>query len=117
MPSWIEAHNVQPYLLINPHSRALAVSELRRVTDVGADEASEVVRRTPGFTPQVADLEEWVVVARVLVVDEPESIAVVDDVGRQQVVVAWNGRDRLSVERLTDGLSVICELEVAVGES
>ena len=26
VPSWIEAHSVQPYLLIRPHSRARAVS-------------------------------------------------------------------------------------------
>jgi hypothetical protein len=42
------------------------------------------------FCPDVAELEAGVVVARVLVVDQPDPVAVVDEVGRQQVVVARN---------------------------
>src|SRR6266702_1141321 len=43
------------------------------------------------LAPDVAELEAGIVIARVLVVDQPDLLAVLDEVGREQVVVAWDG--------------------------
>src|ERR1700678_1052561 len=58
---------------------------------VGGDKRGQAIVVEASLGPDVAELEAGVVVARVLVVDQPDLIAVVDEVGRQQVVVA---RDR-----------------------
>ena len=81
-----------------------------------ADELVELLEREVRLAPDVAELEAGVVVARVLVVDQPELAADVDEVLGQEVVVA---RDRALVAdghgRL-DRAHLRLELEVAVGE-
>src|SRR5689334_19418526 len=55
---------------------------------------NEVVEAVPGqvrLGRDVPELEAGVVVARQLVVDQPDTFAVVDEVGREQVVVAGDG--------------------------
>ena len=59
-----------------------------RTAVVGGDELVELVVVEVALAPDVAELEAGVVVAGVLVVDEPDLVAVVDEVRRQQVVVA-----------------------------
>ena len=63
---------------------------------VMGDELLELVERQVGLAPDVAQLEGGIAVARVLPVDQPQPVAGVDDVGRQEVVVAghdgWGGR-------------------------
>src|SRR5215204_7796815 len=61
---------------------------------VAVDEHLELLETEQALAPDVAQLEARVVVAAVLVVDEPEPVAVVDEVGREQVVVARHGRLR-----------------------
>ena len=58
---------------------------------VGGDEIVELVGGHAGLAPGVAQLETRVVVARVLVVDQPHPVAVFDEVPREQVVVARHG--------------------------
>src|SRR3984957_3896153 len=58
---------------------------------VPAHEGRESVGGQAAFAPDVAELETGIVVARVLVVDEPDLRAVVDEVRGQQVVVARHG--------------------------
>src|SRR5580704_3345936 len=55
---------------------------------VPAHQGREGVGGQAAFPPDVAELETGIVVARVLVVDEPDLLAVVDEVRGQQVVVA-----------------------------
>src|SRR3954468_18152989 len=47
---------------------------------VGLDQLVELVERQRRLAPEVAELEAGVVVAAVLIVDEPQPLAVVDDV-------------------------------------
>src|SRR3978361_548212 len=59
-----------------------------------------------GLAPEVAELEARVVVAGVLIVDQPQLLAVVDEVARQQVVVARNRRCRVRGQRASDPLGL-----------
>src|SRR5579862_1369333 len=58
---------------------------------VRGDQPGQGVGGQAGLGRDVAQLEAGVVVAGQLVVDEPDPVAVVDEVGGQQVVVAGNG--------------------------
>src|SRR5665213_2429850 len=62
------------------------VGQVRAV--VGGDQVLELVVVQVAFAPDVAQLEAGVVVAGVLIVDERDAVAVVDEVAGQQVVVA-----------------------------
>src|SRR5215467_13865935 len=55
---------------------------------VAGDQLGERVQGQPALTPDVAQLETGVVVAGILVVDQPDPLAVVDEVRGEQVVVA-----------------------------
>src|SRR5579862_6237880 len=55
---------------------------------VGRDELVELVTCQVALAPDVAELEARIVVAGVLVVDEADLVAGVDEVAREQVVVA-----------------------------
>ena len=76
----------------------------------------ELVERQVRLAPDVAELESGVAVARVLVVDQPQAVAAVDEVGRQQVVVAGDGRHRARPEGGGDPLDLGLEVEVPVGQ-
>ena len=58
-----------------------------------------------------------VVVARVLVVDQPESVGREDEVLGQQIVVARHGRLFARAEGVADSRDVRRELEVALGQA
>src|SRR3712207_1226920 len=60
---------------------------------VRPDQRLQVLERQGGLAPDVAELEVGVVVAAVLVADQPELLAVVEEGSREQVVVARNRRD------------------------
>ena len=59
---------------------------------VGGHQLVELLQGQLTFGPRVAQLEAGIVVAGIFVVDQPQLVAVLDEVGGQQVVVAWNGR-------------------------
>ncbi len=84
-------HSVQPYCDTRVNSCARAIRLRRGAAVVGGHERSERIGVQAAFPGDVAELEARVVVARVLVVDQPDPVAVVDEVGRQQVVVAGHG--------------------------
>src|SRR5215475_11106974 len=63
----------------------------QRPAVIAGHQLLELVKRQVALAPDVAELEAGVVVARVLVVDQPDLPAVVDEVGREQVVVARHG--------------------------
>ena len=69
----------------------------------------------PALGPGVAELEERVVVAGVLVVDQPELLAVVDEVAGQQVVVARHGGAGVHGEAALDALELRVVVAVVVG--
>ena len=71
-PSWIDAHSVQPYFDMRPSSRARATGGGAGAPVVGLDQGVEVPARQRRLAPDVAELEARVVVAGVLVVDEPQ---------------------------------------------
>src|SRR6266702_1145367 len=86
----------------------------QRPAVVPSDELGQPVVGQAALGGDVAELEARVVVARVLVVDQPDAGAVVDEVGGQQVVVA---RDRALVpdgQRPLDGLELRHQLVVAI---
>src|SRR5215467_13655125 len=58
---------------------------------VAGDQPGQGVQGQPALAPDVAQLETGVVVARVLVVDQPDPLPVVDEVRGEQVVVAGDG--------------------------
>src|SRR5579872_4985602 len=58
---------------------------------IGGDQRLQGLHGQPALAPDVAELEAGIVVARVLVVDQPDAVAVVDEVRGQQVVVAGDG--------------------------
>ena len=58
---------------------------------VRGDELVELLGGQAALAPDVAEFEARVVVAGVLVVDDPHPVAVFDEVARQQVVVARDG--------------------------
>src|SRR6195952_1442688 len=58
---------------------------------VGLHQLLELLGAQVGLAPEVAELEAGVVVAGVLVVDQPDLVAVVDEVLGEQVVVARHG--------------------------
>ena len=98
-PSWIEAQSVQPYFDIRPHRRRAGDLVAQRPAVVVRDELLELLEREIRLAPDVAELEARLVVAGVLVVDQPELAADVDEVLREQVVVARDvrsGRTRIA---------------------
>src|SRR3984885_15068290 len=58
---------------------------------IGGHQLLQDLHRQTALAPDVAELEAGVVVARVLVVDQPDAVAVVDKVRGQQVVVTRDG--------------------------
>ena len=58
---------------------------------VGGDELVELIGGQAALGPDVAEFEARIVVSGVLVVDDPDPVAVFDEVLRQQVVVARDG--------------------------
>src|SRR5690625_1838103 len=88
-----------------------------RGAEVRGDELLELVWRQVAFGADVAELEAGVVVAGVLVVDQPQLLAVVDEVARQQVVVAGHERLWSRGERGFDLREPVGELLVARRQS
>src|SRR4051812_12929366 len=76
----------------------------------------ELLGAEVGLAPEVAELEAGVVVAGVLVVDQPQLVAVVDEVAGEEVVVARHGPRRVHRQRPADVLRLVGELLVALGE-
>src|SRR6516165_6450895 len=66
---------------------------------VAGDQLGQRVQGQPALAPDVAQLETGVVVARVLVVDQPDPLPVVDEVRGEQVVVARDGGGPADRER------------------
>src|ERR1700680_1556164 len=62
----------------------------QRAAVVLGDQRRQGLGGKAALAPDVPELETGVVVARVLVVDQPDPVAVVDEVAGQQVVVAGN---------------------------
>src|SRR5215471_20699968 len=58
---------------------------------ISGDQFGQRVQGQLALTPDVAQLKTGVVVARILVVDQPDPLPVVDEVGGEQIVVAGNG--------------------------
>src|SRR5690242_5308830 len=56
--------------------------------EVRRDQLFQPVWRQGRFAPEVAEFEAGVIVARVLEIDEPQPLTVVQDVGGEQIVVA-----------------------------
>ena len=71
-PSWIDAHSVQPYLDISAQSRAAPPWPDRADPSTTRPAGPEASSGSVGLAPDVAQLEARLVVARVLVVDQPE---------------------------------------------
>ena len=84
------------------------------VADVRRDELGQVIVVELALGPRVAQLEVGVVVAGVVVVDQPEPLAVVDDVAGEQVVVARDGRQRPRRESALDAEEVRAVRDVVV---
>ena len=85
----------QPYSLHSICSRTRARSARVGVAEVGLGPGLDLLGREVALGGGVAELEAGVVVAGVLVVDQPTAaVAVVDEVGGQQVVVARHRRPR-----------------------
>src|SRR3954447_11534933 len=88
-----------------------------RAAVVVGDELVELREREIRLAPDVAELEHRVVVAGVLVVDEPEALARPDEVLGQQVVVAGHRAFVADGQRALDHPHLRAELEVAVRQS
>src|ERR1700735_352796 len=67
---------------------------VQRPAVIRGDQLGQAVQRQTALAPDIAELEARVVIARVLIVDQADPLAVVDQVGGQQVVVA---RDRAAI--------------------
>ena len=89
----------QPYSLHSVCSRTRARSAARRRAEVRLGVRLDLLGREVALGRGVAELEAGVVVAGVLVVDQPDPVAVVDEVRGQQVVVARHGRPRRDGQR------------------
>src|SRR5216683_8075224 len=79
--------------------------------------ADQVLKRLVGelaLGPDVAELEAGIVVARVLVVDQPDVRAVVNEVGGEQVVVARDRAVEAGGQRLPHCVERRAQLVVAV---
>ena len=90
-PFWMQPHSVQPYLATMPCSSGAGDLVAQPAAVVRGDEFVELIDGQAALAPDVAQLEARVVVAGVLVVDQPHPVAVVDEVAGQQVVVARDG--------------------------
>src|SRR5580700_10109487 len=84
---------------------------------VRLDQLLELVEREVALAPDVAELEVGVVVPGVLVVDNEDRLAVVDEVGGQEVVVARAGRHGPGAHGLADAPDVPGVVEVAPREA
>ncbi len=82
-----------------------------------ADELVELVERQVRLAPDVPELEAGVVVTRILVVDQPEAVADVDEVLGEKVVVARHGALVPDGHRLLDSPHLRLVVEVAVGKA
>ncbi len=79
----MQPHSVQPYfaddaLQVRPRDLVPQPAAV-----VGGDELVELVGGQAALAPDVAEFEARVVVAGVLVVDDPHPVAVFDEVARQ----------------------------------
>ena len=81
------------------------------------DQLLQLLEREVAFAPDVAELEVGVVVARVLVVDDRHRSAVVNEVGRQQIVVARSQFHWADCQGVADPPDSIGMIEVAPGEA
>ena len=88
----------------------------QRPSVVMPDQFGQAVRGQLAFGGDVAQLEARVVVAGVLVVDQPDALAVVDEVSRQQVVVARHGALAAHGQGALGGLHLGRERGVAIGD-
>src|SRR6185437_3504570 len=77
----------------------------------------ELGEREVRLAPDVPELEARLVVARVLVVDQPQLAADVDEVLGEQVVVARHRRLAQNTHRRRDRTHLGSELLVAVGKA
>lgn len=84
---------------------------------VGRHQCVELVEVKMTLPPDVAKLERGVVVARILVVDEPNLLAIVDEVLREQIVVARNCPDVAHREGLLDAAKGFGVVEIPRRES
>ena len=89
--AWIAPHSDQPYCEASDCSRTRASRFRRSAAEVRRGERLDLVVVEVALGRGVAELEAGVVVAGVLVVDQPHLVAVVDEVPGQQVVVARHG--------------------------
>src|SRR4051794_36797848 len=92
----------------DPMAQQLPVVRLHQLVELLAGEVR--------LAPEVAELEAGIVVAGVLVVDQPQLLAVVDEVPGEQVVVARHRLGRPRRERTADARGRFGELVVAVRE-
>src|SRR6185437_9394836 len=69
---------------------------------VGGHELVELIDGQTALGPDVAEFEARIVVSRVLVVDDPDPVAVFDEVLRKQVVVARDGGPIDGPQRVPD---------------
>src|SRR5215470_4912095 len=88
----------------------------QRPAPVGGDELLELLEREVRLAPDVAELERRLVVAGVLVVDEPHLATDVDEVLREEIVVARHRLFRLHAHRTVELADLRLESLVAVGE-
>src|SRR5215831_5540757 len=88
-----------------------------RAAVVGGDQLGQAVGGQAAFPGYVAELEAGVVVAGVLVVDQPDLLAVVDEVGRQEVVVARHGALVAHGQGRPHGLEPRAQIVVAVRDA
>ena len=88
----------------------------QRPAVVVADQLLQLVERQVRLAPHVAELEAGVVVPRILVVDQPELAAGVDEVLGQEVVVARHRALVADAHRLLDLAHLGLELGVPLGQ-
>jgi len=77
----------------------------RRLPEVGGEEDLVLLGVQVVVDAEVAEVEERVAHAGVLPVDNPDPLAVVDEVGVQKVVVAWARLDRCVEQRALNAAS------------
>ena len=91
--AWMKPHSAQPYSEHSDWSSTRARNAGVRVCPgPRRDQLVDLLARQVALGRGVAELEGGVVVAGVLVVDQPDPLAVVDEVAGEQVVVARDGR-------------------------
>src|SRR5215472_17932042 len=89
----------------------------QRAAVVLAHEAVEGSIGQVALAPDVAELEAGIVIAGILVVDQPDVLAVIDEVRRQQIVVARHGALVADRERARRGVEVAHQVVIASRDS